>query len=224
MSSLDLINRPWQGGELEGPTLVPEGLDSLYRLERRDPGKTGRRNPPGEPERREELLWNVPRCRAEITSLRATGALPHRCYQTNKPLASARCRKLSPDRFAGCDPNKAGLQPAASWDPSGKHQGCHWFAWALWPTGCALYQTSDLFIYFLIYFILYYFFWSSCWAFLMLWLQIFCSCFCGSAQRFGISSWGCITHKMWLLLAEFWDDQSSLTSGVVQPFCLTSVL
>lgn len=42
MSSLDLINRPWQARKLEGTTLLPGGLDSLNRLKRRELCKTGR--------------------------------------------------------------------------------------------------------------------------------------------------------------------------------------
>lgn len=42
MSSLDLINKPWQARKLEGTTLLPGGLDSLNRLKTRERCKTGR--------------------------------------------------------------------------------------------------------------------------------------------------------------------------------------
>lgn len=56
----------------------------------------------------------MPRCSTEITSLRAIGTLPHPCYQTNRALASTRLRKLSPDRLLGVIPITLGssLLPA----------------------------------------------------------------------------------------------------------------
>lgn len=112
MSSLDLINRPWQARKLEGPTLLPGGLDSLNRLKKE--GSEWNREKKRSGWAREELLWDVPRCSTEITSLRATGTLPHPCYQTNKTLASTRFRKLSPDTLLGVIPVKLGcsLLPA----------------------------------------------------------------------------------------------------------------
>lgn len=112
MSSLDLINRPWQAWKLEGTTLLPGELDSLNKLRTRERCKTGIVLRVSDTE---GLLWDVPRCSTEITALRARRDSALSLLQT-KPWQVTDLGSCPQTRIVGCNPSVVGLESADNWE------------------------------------------------------------------------------------------------------------